>query len=230
MVYRQPSLNHPSSAGRRNPSSSSPEQDLFWVQIYNIPVGLFSEDIGRTLGNFIGNFMEYDSSNKGATWKPFMRIWVELDVGIPLKKGKKIRLGSGEPSTVIFKYERLQFFCFICGKLGHTESMCDKLFDSNVSDISKNWGPFLKAPDRRNLPNSGDKWLRDYPVKDLGRTSIGQQEQVEEVSAAPNVKSPLLDPQKDGTTTDNGKNKDLLEVPANSLENIFEKDFSERQS
>lgn len=53
----------------------------------------------------------------------YMRIRVELDTDQPLKKGKKIMLGTGEAKVVNFKYERLQIFCFICGKLGHTESL-----------------------------------------------------------------------------------------------------------
>lgn len=98
---------------------------LFWVQIYNLPMGSFIESVGRALGNFIGIFLEYDASNRGDAWKPFMRIRVEVDVNTPLKRGKKIWMSTGASSMVNFKYERLQLFCFICGKLGHTESACD---------------------------------------------------------------------------------------------------------
>lgn len=85
---------------------------------------------------------------------------MDLDVNVPLKKGKKIRLGKGDPVLVTFKYERLHIFCFICGKLDHTESLSEKLFEANGAELEKNWGPFLKAPDRRDRTLSGDRWLR----------------------------------------------------------------------
>lgn len=141
----------------------------FWVQIYNMPMGSFSEAVGRSLGNFIGRFLEYDPSHRGAAWRNFMRIQVELDVTQPLKKGKKIKVGSGEPTMVTFKYERLNIFCFICGKLGHTESFCDILFNSQEEVVTKGWGTFLKAPDRRSRPMEGDKWLREVSSTGAGK-------------------------------------------------------------
>lgn len=57
----------------------------FWLSIDNIPMGLFTERIGRMLGNFIGHFLEYDRSKKGSVWLNFIRFKVELDVTKPLK-------------------------------------------------------------------------------------------------------------------------------------------------
>ncbi|MBA0873472.1 hypothetical protein Goshw_002653, partial [Gossypium schwendimanii] len=38
-----------------------------WVQVYELPLGLFSKSIAKQLGDFIGKFLEYDSKslNKG---------------------------------------------------------------------------------------------------------------------------------------------------------------------
>lgn len=132
----------------------------FWVQIYNIPHGLFTERVGKSLGNFIGTFLEYDESNKGAAWKPYIRIKVEVDVNVPLRRWKKIKLGTDTSSQVDFKYEQLQTFCFICGKLGHTERFCDISYNSTELEIPKGWGSFLKAPNRRVPQMMGNKWLR----------------------------------------------------------------------
>lgn len=94
-----------------------------------------------------------------------MRIRVNIDINQPLKRFKKIKHGGGLV-TVNFKYEKLQAFCFICGKLGHTESFCESLFDlpeekaEEVRQGPKGWGLFLKADDRRAFRSAGDQWLR----------------------------------------------------------------------
>ncbi|MBA0731038.1 hypothetical protein Golax_004512 [Gossypium laxum] len=37
----------------------------FWVQIHDVPIGLFSKNLAVQLGNFVGEFIEYDGSNLG---------------------------------------------------------------------------------------------------------------------------------------------------------------------
>ncbi|KAL8548212.1 hypothetical protein ACS0TY_007510 [Phlomoides rotata] len=132
----------------------------FWIQIYGLPIGYFNETIGRALGNFVGRFLKYDASNLTSVWREFMRVRVEVNVDHPLKRFKKIKLGSGESVMVTFKYEKLKILCFICGKLDHQESSCDVLFNSPDEEVKREWGVFLKATDRRGHPDQSDKWLR----------------------------------------------------------------------
>lgn len=73
----QPLLVHRLKVGE-NPLKVSLYKIHFWLSIDNIPMGLFTERIGRMLGNFIGHFLEYDRLN-------FIRFKVELDVTKPLK-------------------------------------------------------------------------------------------------------------------------------------------------
>ncbi|CAN1812428.1 hypothetical protein LINPERHAP1_LOCUS26527 [Linum perenne] len=35
----------------------------FWVQVFGLPVGFYSESIGKGLGNYIGDFKGYDDDN-----------------------------------------------------------------------------------------------------------------------------------------------------------------------
>ncbi|KAK5834071.1 hypothetical protein PVK06_017944 [Gossypium arboreum] len=58
----------------------------FWVQLHEVPVGFFSESLAIQIGNFIGNFMEYDGSNLGRENNNFMRIRVQIDIRQPLKR------------------------------------------------------------------------------------------------------------------------------------------------
>ena len=55
---------------------------------------------------------------------PFHRVRVLMDVTIPLKRFQKIRIKGDNLVKIIFKYERLPHFCFLCGLISHTEKDC----------------------------------------------------------------------------------------------------------
>lgn len=122
---------------------------LFWVQIHDLPAGYITEGIGRQLGNFIGAFSECDATNTDFVWKQYMCIRVGIDVTKPLKKGKKIKKPDGTSFIVSVKYERLHIFCFVCGRIGHSEKYCKNLFSINSDEIKREWGVWLRADDCR---------------------------------------------------------------------------------
>lgn len=106
----------------------------FWVRIHDVPVGFMTERVGKDLGNFIGEFLEYDVKNSANHLRSYMRIRVLLDVSKPLKRQKKIKRPGGDSQIVKFKYERLGNFCYYCGALGHIEDYCDKLYSIDSDD------------------------------------------------------------------------------------------------
>ncbi|XVF40849.1 hypothetical protein PTKIN_Ptkin01aG0149500 [Pterospermum kingtungense] len=110
-----------------------------WVQIFDLLVDLMKLSIGKQLGNYIGEFLEYDASNNSMFWRSLICIRVKVDVHKPLEKKKKISCHVGVPSIVSFKYKRLINIYFICGLLGHTE---------------------------RGLNLEGERWLHDSQVED----------------------------------------------------------------
>lgn len=63
-----------------------------------------------------------------------MLIRVEIDVTKPLKRKKRLIMG---PTSVVvdFAYERLQIFCFVCGRIGHSKSFCDEIFMAEGSEV-----------------------------------------------------------------------------------------------
>ena len=67
----------------------------FWVQVYELPADFMSIGVGKQLGNYVGRFMEYDANNNLGLWRNYMRIRVLLDVRLPLKRRKKIRMEDG---------------------------------------------------------------------------------------------------------------------------------------
>ncbi|CAN1761820.1 hypothetical protein LINPERHAP1_LOCUS8065 [Linum perenne] len=131
----------------------------FWVQIYQLPAGLFSTTVGKALGDFIGDFVAYDDKNVWSFRDPYMRIRVRLDVRKPLKRGKKVRQAGGEGGECIFRYEHLPNFCYICGKMGHIDRYCEILFHVPENQIVRLWDQKLRAPPRKPRAWKGDKWI-----------------------------------------------------------------------
>lgn len=93
----------------------------FWVQVHDVPARFMSPIVGQHLGNYIGEFVEYDENNNVGIWKSYTRTKVRVDVCDPLRRRVEWRV-------VHFKYERLGTFCFICGFLGHGDQYRDKHF------------------------------------------------------------------------------------------------------
>lgn len=108
-----------------------------WMQIYELPSGFISEAMGKQLGDFFGEFLEYDNKNNTSSWREFMRIRVRLDVRKPLKRKKKIMKKSGVEVMVSCKYERLGEFCFTCGMLTHTDHYCRKFLSKTGEGSNK---------------------------------------------------------------------------------------------
>lgn len=66
------------------PKSVSLNHIPFWVQVHDVPIGCMSITAGKQLGNFVGEYMEYDERNNSNFLASYMRIRVMLDVRKPL--------------------------------------------------------------------------------------------------------------------------------------------------
>lgn len=153
----------------------------FWVQVHDVPIGLFSKNLATQLGNFLGNFIEHDVSYLGKENRNFIRIRVQIDIRCPLKIRKQILFG-GKRSYVTFKYERLSLFYFYCGRLGHNDSFCKAKMNLEVEIIEMGWDLCIKAQSRRAL-SMNSVWLREEVDGDKRGTDtefrgfrIGQQQ------------------------------------------------------
>ncbi|GMJ05091.1 hypothetical protein HRI_004178300 [Hibiscus trionum] len=132
----------------------------FWVLIHNVSHGFVSERVASSIGNFLGSFLEYDSMAVSLGYKGIMRIRVVMDIRIPLKRKKKLKLQNGRDHYVRFEYERLTLFCFICGLLGHGESFCPLRTVKDPSAITFGWDISLRAAPRRRQ-QSESRWLQE---------------------------------------------------------------------
>lgn len=108
-----------------------------------------NENVGKQLGNFFGEFLQYDEKNNAAIWREFMRIKIRIDVRKPLKRKKKITRRDKTEFIVTCKYERLREFYFSCGLVSHTERFCRRFIDRRGEESVREWGNWLRAPPRR---------------------------------------------------------------------------------
>lgn len=107
------------------------------------------------MGNYIGTFVKADPTSFDGPWKAYVRIRVTMNVLKPIKRKMKIKRDGGTCSWINFKYERFCIFCFVCGVLGHTERECSVVYANFDKDIEKEYGVWLRAPNRNEKQNMG---------------------------------------------------------------------------
>ncbi|KAG8490654.1 hypothetical protein CXB51_013877 [Gossypium anomalum] len=66
----------------------------FWVQIHDLPYGLMSESMAKQFGEFLGQFIEYDYTIPSTGFRKYIHVRVRLDVSMPLKRKKKVRVSK----------------------------------------------------------------------------------------------------------------------------------------
>lgn len=131
------------------------------MQIHDLPIGFMPQNVGRLLGNFLGQFLDYDTKNNDGIWRSFMQPRVRIDVRVPLKKENKVKKSGGEWRIVRFKYERLGIFCFACGIIGHTEQYCEKLLAMDNDDGARGWGQEMRVDLKKPGNGGSNRWLRE---------------------------------------------------------------------
>ncbi|WOH11482.1 hypothetical protein DCAR_0830969 [Daucus carota subsp. sativus] len=146
-----------------------------WVQVHDIPTGMLSDKVLQTIGNQVGTFIKVDAGNTSGMWRQYVRIRVSLDIDKPLKRRMKIKRENGTFSWINFKYERLSTFCFVCGRIGHSDRDCEIVYASPTKTIERAYGVWLRAPNKNTQKqNLGSKWLRNGPNSGYNRAEEGR--------------------------------------------------------
>ncbi|KAG4114869.1 hypothetical protein ERO13_D12G088202v2 [Gossypium hirsutum] len=92
-------------------------------------MGFASQNLTKSLGNIMSQFLEYDASGHRNFMNNYMRIVVRLDIREPFMHGKKIRKRGEEYFDVSFSYKRIPLVCYLCGRIEYSESSCHRLLD-----------------------------------------------------------------------------------------------------
>jgi 14-3-3 protein epsilon len=130
-----------------------------WLQVYRLPFGFIQPKVGQTIGRFLGEMKEYDHRN--TVHSTYMRLKVRINVTKPLQQSWKVRANEGNFVQIIFKYEKLGIFCYLCGLLGHTDKNCPKLFDMDHDDGSRGWSESIRPLTSHQGTSATNKYIKD---------------------------------------------------------------------
>ncbi|XP_059450878.1 uncharacterized protein LOC132181647 [Corylus avellana] len=112
---------HPQATLGELPFNKAP----FWIQVHGLPLINMTTKIAISIGKGLGKLIKVDAlSGEKKTFRSFLRLLVDIEVGNPLKPGFIFRRDGGESLWIFLKYERLDIYCSSCGRIGHKLFHC----------------------------------------------------------------------------------------------------------
>ncbi|XP_074326563.1 uncharacterized protein LOC141664509 [Apium graveolens] len=112
-----------------------------WVQIHELRACFMTKKVVKEVDNYIGSFVESCPSNFIGAWHEYLRVRIQILLDKPMKRRMKIRRAGNEWFWIVFKYENIPTFCFICGIFGHSYKFYNHLFETPEEEILKPYGP-----------------------------------------------------------------------------------------
>uniref|UniRef100_A0A7N2LGY8 Zinc knuckle CX2CX4HX4C domain-containing protein n=1 Tax=Quercus lobata TaxID=97700 RepID=A0A7N2LGY8_QUELO len=109
-------------------------------------------DSGKDIGSRLGRVLEVDKRSLQVKQAKFMRVRIKMPIDKPLRRGGNITKTEGERCSIIFRYERLPTFCYICGILGHDDKHCHVSHMESLNE--RQYGEWLRA---RSVVISGNE-------------------------------------------------------------------------
>ncbi|KAI9102190.1 hypothetical protein K1719_023700 [Acacia pycnantha] len=96
-----------------------------WIQMLNVPIEALCLENNVTIGGHVGeDMMVEDPIHNGKYVRGFMRARVLIDLRKPLAHGFWMDKPDGEKAWISIRYEKLQNYCYNCGKIGHDNRSC----------------------------------------------------------------------------------------------------------
>lgn len=119
-----------------------------WVRVYDVPTGFRTKNIGRQIGDKIGQFLMVDLDDETGGWRDYLRIRIKLDIEKPLTRIVYVLMGEkGNRVPFRIKYEKLPKFCAVCGLLGHVVSECGDGVHDKAAYQYGDW--LIASPERK---------------------------------------------------------------------------------
>lgn len=149
----------------------------FWIQIRGVPLSLYIEMNVRRLAKELGDFLELEDPMKA---REFLRVRVVVNSRISLVPGCWIPRNNNRDTWIEFQYERLQDFCYCCGRIGHDNTDCSFLLGRGNAAAYGNWTRTAPVRDEVEVPrplavNVG-KWRLARAIR--GRSGLSSERRV----------------------------------------------------
>lgn len=139
------------------PTDVSFDELAIWVNILNLPLGLRNEKWGFELAGKIGKkVLKVDVDEQKRAVGKDLRARVIISLKDPIPRGVSVfssRRQRKEWYDVV--YERLPFFCFSCGIIGHSEIECPKPASRDENGCLP-YSEKLRAPEEKRLKNQSE--------------------------------------------------------------------------
>ncbi|XP_050147523.1 uncharacterized protein LOC126622870 [Malus sylvestris] len=100
----------------------------FWIHMKGVLLHLSTEVNAKKLASHMGEVIEIEELSLA---RGFLRARVLVDTDHPLISGCWLPRPGDKESWIRFRYERLQDFCYRCGRIGHVMTECT--FEKNRS-------------------------------------------------------------------------------------------------
>jgi hypothetical protein len=104
--------------GLVTPSQMTFDTAAFWVRMFELPLACMNKEVGKTLGETVGEVEDVDTNDEGMGWGKFLRVRIRINLFKPLARGRMLRI-KDRSYWIPFQYERLPRICFRCGLICH---------------------------------------------------------------------------------------------------------------
>ncbi|KAH7834397.1 hypothetical protein Vadar_015558 [Vaccinium darrowii] len=73
------------------------QKSPIWIQIWGLPLQFYSSEVGTKIGSSLGEVLDIAMPVSGHREGRLMRILVNINITVPLRRGMKLKLDEGEP-------------------------------------------------------------------------------------------------------------------------------------
>lgn len=129
------------------PSDVRFESMHIWVRILDIPFKWMNKKKGWKIAGLVGKVNKLDVDEFGNAAGKYLRARVEIPIDKPLKRYITLETSKGDEFYDL-QYEKLPYFCFACGIIGHSELDCP---NPSERDANGKWGydNSIRAPEEK---------------------------------------------------------------------------------